>query len=72
MVLAVFATISTWDLAKLFSSLVGSWTLTDLPYPFVSSHLAGSDSPESAAKELGQIFEGWDQSWWIEQRRKEP
>ncbi|GAA5979499.1 hypothetical protein JCM11641_005414 [Rhodosporidiobolus odoratus] len=30
----------------------------------------GSDSPESAAKELAQIFEGWDVNWWLEQRRK--
>ncbi|GAA5858445.1 hypothetical protein JCM8547_007312 [Rhodosporidiobolus lusitaniae] len=30
----------------------------------------GSDSPESATKELGQIFEGWDVRWWLEQRNK--
>ncbi|GAA5871367.1 hypothetical protein JCM16303_000733 [Sporobolomyces ruberrimus] len=30
----------------------------------------GSDSPESATKELGQIFEGWDVNWFLEQRQK--
>ncbi|GAA6000403.1 hypothetical protein JCM10207_007998 [Rhodosporidiobolus poonsookiae] len=28
----------------------------------------GSDSPKSAAKELGQVFEGWDVEWWLRQR----
>ncbi|GJN87217.1 hypothetical protein Rhopal_000162-T1 [Rhodotorula paludigena] len=28
----------------------------------------GSDSPESAAKELEQVFENWDTRWWLEQR----
>ncbi|GAA6038960.1 hypothetical protein JCM8097_000595 [Rhodosporidiobolus ruineniae] len=28
----------------------------------------GSDSPDSAAKELAQVFEGWDVRWWLEQR----
>lgn len=65
------ARISTWVLAKLFLSLVSPHTLIDRLYPSVLSRFAGSDSPESAAKELGQIFEGWDQNWWIEQRRKE-
>ncbi|ORY77571.1 nucleoside diphosphate kinase [Leucosporidium creatinivorum] len=31
----------------------------------------GSDSPESARKELAQIFEGWDVDWWMEQQGKE-
>ncbi|GAA5898155.1 uncharacterized protein JCM6883_000940 [Sporobolomyces salmoneus] len=31
----------------------------------------GSDSSESAAKELGQVFEGWDVEWFLDQRRKE-
>ncbi|GAA5881938.1 hypothetical protein JCM1840_005421 [Sporobolomyces johnsonii] len=31
----------------------------------------GSDSPASAANELGQVFESWDVNWWLEQRRKE-
>ncbi|KAJ8295842.1 Vacuolar protein sorting-associated protein 33A [Rhodotorula toruloides] len=30
----------------------------------------GSDSPESAAKELSQVFENWDTTWWIDQRNK--
>ncbi|GAA5891334.1 hypothetical protein JCM6882_004660 [Rhodosporidiobolus microsporus] len=30
----------------------------------------GSDSPESAAKELGQVFEGWDVRWWLDERNK--
>lgn len=30
----------------------------------------GSDSPDSAKKELGMIFEGWDQDWWMEQQIK--
>jgi hypothetical protein len=29
---------------------------------------AGSDSPDSAAKELAQVFEGWDVRWWLDQR----
>ncbi|GAA5950723.1 hypothetical protein JCM8115_004956 [Rhodotorula mucilaginosa] len=28
----------------------------------------GSDSPDSAAKELGMVFENWDTRWWLEQR----
>ncbi|GAA5924238.1 hypothetical protein JCM10213_004529 [Rhodosporidiobolus nylandii] len=28
----------------------------------------GSDSPQSAAKELAQVFEGWDVQWWLKQR----
>ena len=61
------------DLGACEAIFVACW-LTDPPdlsNPFASSRLAGSDSPESAAKELGQIFEGWDQNWWIELRRKE-
>ncbi|KAM0747341.1 nucleoside diphosphate kinase [Meredithblackwellia eburnea MCA 4105] len=29
----------------------------------------GSDSEESARKELGQVFEGWDTVWWLERER---
>ncbi|SAM84744.1 related to Nucleoside diphosphate kinase 6 [Ustilago bromivora] len=25
----------------------------------------GSDSPESAARELGLVFDGWDTNWWL-------
>lgn len=25
----------------------------------------GSDSPESARREIAQVFEGWDTNWWI-------
>ncbi|KAN0061399.1 hypothetical protein ACQY0O_006246 [Thecaphora frezii] len=28
----------------------------------------GSDSPESAQRELAQVFEGWDTEWWLAQR----
>ncbi|KAI5476612.1 nucleoside-diphosphate kinase [Pseudohyphozyma bogoriensis] len=28
----------------------------------------GSDSVETALKELGMVFEGWDTKWWLEQR----
>ncbi|KAM0791891.1 hypothetical protein ACM66B_004146 [Microbotryomycetes sp. NB124-2] len=30
----------------------------------------GSDSPESARKELAQIFEGWDIDWWLAQQKE--
>ncbi|KAE8214615.1 hypothetical protein CF327_g2002 [Tilletia walkeri] len=30
----------------------------------------GSDSPESAAKELAMVFDGWDVNWWLEQEQK--
>jgi len=29
----------------------------------------GSDSPESAARELALIFDGWDVNWWLDQER---
>ncbi|PWY97217.1 nucleoside diphosphate kinase, partial [Testicularia cyperi] len=29
----------------------------------------GSDSPISAARELGLVFEGWDSSWWIQREQ---
>ncbi|KAK4046746.1 hypothetical protein OIV83_005851 [Microbotryomycetes sp. JL201] len=29
----------------------------------------GSDSPDSARKELAQIFEGWDVDWWLAQQK---
>ncbi|GAA5828809.1 hypothetical protein JCM3766R1_003827 [Sporobolomyces carnicolor] len=31
----------------------------------------GSDSPESARRELGQVFEGWDIDFILEQRRRD-
>ncbi|KAK0551800.1 hypothetical protein OC845_001985 [Tilletia horrida] len=30
----------------------------------------GSDSPESAARELSMVFDGWDVNWWLEQERQ--
>lgn len=36
----------------------------------MQADVAGSDSPESAAKELSQVFENWDTTWWIDQRNK--
>ncbi|ETS65040.1 hypothetical protein PaG_00493 [Moesziomyces aphidis] len=29
----------------------------------------GSDSPESAARELGLIFDGWDTNWWLQREQ---
>ncbi|CAO1619847.1 unnamed protein product [Jaminaea pallidilutea] len=29
----------------------------------------GSDSPESAKRELGFVFEGWDIEWWLQRER---
>ncbi|CDW98627.1 hypothetical protein [Sporisorium scitamineum] len=31
----------------------------------------GSDSPESAKRELGLVFDGWDTEWWRLQREQE-
>lgn len=33
--------------------------------------LSSTDSPESAARELGQVFDDWDCEWWLAQQEKE-
>ncbi|PWN42026.1 nucleoside diphosphate kinase [Ceraceosorus guamensis] len=41
-------------------SLRGRYGITDTRNGF-----HGSDSPESAKRELGLIFDGWDTDWWM-------
>lgn len=70
---AIREMVSTVPVSEDPSNLGCSRQISDLFHPFPSSRLSLSfskDSMESAERELGLVFEGWDTNWWLRARAK--